>query len=382
MNLIFYVHLTMFVPFVAIVGARVLFVLYALDLGASPFAVGLLATATQIFPLLLSYPAGVLQDRFGARWLLAAAACSGGIGISLPYFFPGMPALYIACALCGVWSAFVIVLTQALVGMLSPPSELARHFSHYTLMAWSTQLFGPLIAGYSIDAFGYAHSCLVLIPIALLTVLMMAVWGKRLPGGARRAGQAPSLRGVLADRGVLRVLAASGAVQLAMELFPFFIPLFGHALELPASTIGWLLGSASIAAMVLCLVLPRLAARHSEERLLGFCFAGSAFAFAMLPLAPGAPWLALVCVVFGLTMGGGQALSTMLMYKRATPGQPGAAMGLRMMTNSATRVAGPPLLGYLAAVLGLASAPWATAALMVCSAWVLRPAQRAGKAQG
>ena len=78
-------------------------------------------------------------------------------------------------------------------------------------------------------------------------------------------------------------------------------------------------------------------------------------------------------------MGGGQALSTMLMYKRATPGQPGAAMGLRMMTNSATRVAGPPLLGYLAAVLGLASAPWATAAILAGSAWLLRSAQPASK---
>ncbi len=365
----------MFVPFVAMTGARVLFVLYALNLGASPFAVGLLATATQIFPLLLSYPAGVLQDRFGARWLLAAAACSGAFGISLPYFFPSMPVIYVACAFCGVWSAFVIVQTQALVGMLSPPGELARNFSHYTLWAWSTQLFGPLIAGYSIDAFGHASTCLVLLPIALLTVLMLAVWGGRLPGGARCAGQAPSLRGALADRQVLRVLAASGAVQLSMELFPFFVPLFGHALALPASTIGWLLGSSSIAAVLVCLLLPRLTARYSEERLLGLCFLGSAFAFSMLPLAPAAAWLAVVCVLFGLGMGGGQALSTMLMYKRATPGQPGAAMGLRMMTNSATRVTGPPLMGFIASLIGFAGAPWTTAAILVGSAWLLRPPQ-------
>lgn len=372
MNLVFFVHLAMFVPFVAITGARVLFVLYALDLGASPFAVGLLATATQIFPLLLSYPAGVLQDRFGARWLLAAAACSGGIGISLPYFFPSLPVIYIACGFCGIWSAFVIVLTQALVGMLSGPTTLARNFSHYTLVAWSTQFFGPLVAGYSIDSVGYASTCLVLIPIALLAVFTMTVWGGHLPGGVRRTGQRPSLRGVLADREVLRVLAASGTVQLAMELFPFFVPLFGHALALQASTIGWLLGSSSMAAVLVCLMLPRLAARYSEERLLGVCFVGSAFAFSMLPLAPAAAWLAVVCILFGLGMGGGQALSTMLMYKRSTPGQPGAAMGLRMMTNSATRVAGPPLLGFIASVFGLAIAPWTTAAIMLGSAWLLR----------
>ena len=189
-NLLVFVHLAMAIPFVAIVGARVLFVLYALELGASPFAVGLLATAMQLFPLLLSYAAGVLQDRFGARWLLAAAACCGGLGITLPYFFPGMPALYAACALCGIWSTFVIVLTQTLVGVLSRPGELARNFSHYTVYAWSTQLFGPLLAGYSIDAIGHARTCLVLAPIALVSVAMLVLWGRRLPRGARRVGQA------------------------------------------------------------------------------------------------------------------------------------------------------------------------------------------------
>lgn len=379
MNLIVFVYLAMFVPFVAIVGARVLFSLYALELGASAFEVGLLATAMQIVPLLLSYAAGLLQDRFGSRWLLALGALAGGLGALLPYFFHSMPALYAASTLFGVWALLILVLTQALVGMLSPPAELARNFSHYTTLAWGTQLFGPLIAGYAIDLVGHARACLALLPFALLAVTMLVIWGGRLPGGALRTGPPLNLRSVFGNREILRVLAISSAVQLAMELFPFFLPLFGHALGLPASTIGWLMVAAALAGIVLCLLLPRLAARHDEERLLGWSFALSALAFALMPVFHDPTLLAVVCVLFGIGMGAGQPLSAMLMFKRSPTGQPGAGMGLRMMTNSATRVAGPPVLGLLAAGFGLASAPLATAAVLAASAWLLARGGDAGK---
>lgn len=224
MRILVFVYFSMFVPFVALVGARVLFSLYALDIGASAFQVGMLNASTHLCSLLLSVTAGVLQDRFGARWLLAVAAAAGGVGIALPYFHHSLTALYVASALCGVWSVFNIVLTQTLVGMLSKPAELARNFSHYTIIAWATQIFGALTAGYSIDAIGHAGACLVLAPLALLAIVMLAFWGGGLPGGSRRTGPPLDPRALFTNREVLRVLIASAGVQLAMELFPFFLP--------------------------------------------------------------------------------------------------------------------------------------------------------------
>ncbi len=371
MNAIVFVHLVMFVPFVAIVGVRVLFSLYALDLGAGAFEVGLLATAMQFIPMLLSYAAGLLQDRFGSRWLLMFGALAGGVGTLLPYFFPSLPALYAGAVLYGIWSVLVLVLTQALVGMLSRPDTLARNFSHYTILAWGTQICGPLLAGYAIDSVGHANACLAILPAAVLSVVMLAVWGALLPQGARRSGPTFKVREVFGNRVILRVLAVSGAVQLAMELFPFFLPLFGHALALSATTIGWLMATAAAAAMVLCVALPRLVERHGEERLLVWSFALSSFAFALMPAFSTPVLLGVVCAVFGIGMGAGQPLSTMLMFKRSPPGQAGAAMGLRVMSNSAIRVVGPPMLGLCAATFGLASAPLVTAGVLAGAAWLL-----------
>src|ERR1017187_3826393 len=65
--------------FGSISSARVAFSLYALDLGASASAVGILVAALYVFPLLISWPVGRYSDRVGSRWLLLlGAACGGG----------------------------------------------------------------------------------------------------------------------------------------------------------------------------------------------------------------------------------------------------------------------------------------------------------------
>ncbi len=47
--------------------ARMLLSLYALDLGASPLAVGLLAVTFSVFPMFLAVIAGKITDRVGSR---------------------------------------------------------------------------------------------------------------------------------------------------------------------------------------------------------------------------------------------------------------------------------------------------------------------------
>lgn len=376
MTPIVFVYCMLFVPFVALIAARVLFSLFALDLGASAFEVGLLAAATQAFPLLLSYGSGVLQDRFGSRWLLALGALVGGAGVALPYFLPGMAALYVASLLCGIWSVIVIVLTQSLVGMLSPAKDLARNFSHYTVLAWGSTLVGPLLAGYSIDLIGHRLASAAIAPFALLTLAMLWRWGGLLPAGERRSGPVFNLRAAFADRGVRSVLVVSGAVQIAMEMFPFFVPVYGHSLALSASLIGTLMASASLSAIAVCFLLPLLAARFGEEPLLAWSLVLGALSFALLPLVQSPLLIGAVCILYGVGLAGGQPLSTMLMFKRAPQGRPGEGMGLRMMTNSALRVAAPPAFGAIAAVFGVLSGALLTAAVIGAVGW--RLARRAG----
>src|SRR5450755_2758299 len=95
-------------------GGRVLFALYALSLDATPFAVGMLASLFALFPGVMSWPVGMLADRFGSRWLLIIGTGGTGVAMLVPYFFPGMPALFVAAGIMGFAFALYNVSLQNL----------------------------------------------------------------------------------------------------------------------------------------------------------------------------------------------------------------------------------------------------------------------------
>ena len=102
-------YLTLALAFFNMTGvraSRVLAVLYAIKLGAQPFTIGALAATFAIFPLLLSWPAGRIVDRYGPRTPLLLGALGSGVGMLLPCFWPSLTAVFIAAALSGIATTF------------------------------------------------------------------------------------------------------------------------------------------------------------------------------------------------------------------------------------------------------------------------------------
>ena len=59
--------------------------------------------------MLLSWQVGKLSDRFGSRWPLMFGAAGGACGMLVPYYMPGLPALYVAAVMNGLSFAFFAV---------------------------------------------------------------------------------------------------------------------------------------------------------------------------------------------------------------------------------------------------------------------------------
>lgn len=366
-----------FFNFVGANAARVLLTLFALELGAPAHAVGLIGGLLYLFPLLLSWPIGMLVDRRGSRGLLVFAAICGAVSLVLPYFFQELLALYAAAALNGLALAFYHVTLQNLIGTLSKPEDRPRNFSNFSLAGSLTNFFGPLIAGVSIDHAGHAVACLVIASPSLIALVMLLIWGGMFPRGNLPALSGPSPLSALKDPKIGRMLLISGTVQLGQDLFQFYLPIYAHAAGLSASAIGAVLATLAVASFVVRLFLARLVKRHAAEKLLAWVFFTGAIGFALVPFTGNAILLALIAFFFGLGMGIGIPLTVILMYSHSAEGRSGQTLGLRLTTNNLVRVTGPIVFGVVGSALGLPPVFWINAALMAAGAWLSRP--RAGK---
>lgn len=359
-----------------VTAARVLLSLYALDLGAQPAEIGVLAALYFAFPLLLAWPVGVWADRIGSRGLLLFGMTVGTLAMTLPYFVPKLQALYAAGVLVGLSFVFCSVLVHNLVGLLSKPEERARNFSNSSLIGSASNILGPLVAGFGIDHAGHAIASLCAAALFLAGLALVAIWGGTLPrggGGRHVAVPQSSLRERLSDRAVMGIILTTTLLQIGQDLYMFYMPIYGHSIRLSASAIGSILAAAAAAACTIRVFLPALVMRLGEQRLLALSFFVAAATFLLIPQFHN-PWmLGLISVCFGLGFGCGQPITMMLLFSRAPAGRSGETVGLRHAVNNFGRVISPPIFGAIASVAGLLTVFVISALLMAAGGWVSKP---------
>jgi MFS family permease len=372
---IYFVYALSLLNGTSLFATRVVLSLYALSLGAEPFTIGLLAATFSIFPMLLAVTAGKLIDRFGPRWPMTLGAIGSGLGMLVPYFFPALPAVFIASAMSGLSMVFFNLATQNLVGVLSSPDNRAQNFSNYSLTVAASNFLGPLIGGFSADHAGYVTACLHLALLTVAPVAILAFCGGRLPGGTVSSGQKEGggVRKMLADPVVRRTLITGSLINAGINMYQFYLPVYAHSIGLSASTIGMILAVNSAAAFVVRFVLPGLLAKYKEEQLLTYAFLLGAAGLALLPVIEFPLLLALVSFIFGLGMGCGQPIVTILMFSSSKDGRSGEALGLKVTTNHLTKLVGPVVFGAIASAFGLSPMFWINAAMMAAGGMISRP---------
>ena len=351
---------------------RVLFSLYALNLGADPFAVGILSGSSSALPLLLSWQVGRLSDRFGSRLLLMIGAAGGALGMLLPYALPGLPALYLAAVTNGLLFACCSVSLQNLVGLLSSPADRAKNFSNFSLMASAANFLGPLIAGFSIDLSGYGIASLYIMALALAAIAILAIWGNLLPGGSGEASPSGSVRDLLADSGLWRVMATSSLVVTGVVLFQFYMPIYGHNIGLSASVIGVVLAIFPGAAFIVRVFLPQMIRLFGENKLLAYAFFIGAAGMMLVPFFQSALTLGLISFAFGIGMGCGQPITIMMTFSGSEKGRSGEALGLRITANHLARMVMPVLFGTIGAAFGVFPVFWINAMMLASGGFLAR----------
>jgi predicted MFS family arabinose efflux permease len=347
--------------------SKVLVSLYAIELGASQFTIGVMIAMYSLLPALLALQVGKLADRLGSRTPMLIGSAGVTLGLLLPWAFQSMTALYASAALIGVSHMMFNVSAQNVVGAAGGVEDRTRNFSNYALIMAVGSFLGPLAGGISIDYFGHARSYLYVAAFPLVPVVALALSGR--VGRGRRVKseeeQAVLSTGILSNPVLRRTLIASAMAVTAQDLFQFYMPIYGHSVGLSASAIGVVLGMFGIAAFIVRIWLPRLVKRWGPETVFNTSLFVAAASFVMFPFFDSAITLGAVALVLGLGMGCAQPVTLMLVYGRAPEGRSGEALGMRVTINQFTHIAVPILFGTLGSVFGIAPVFWINSLILV-----------------
>jgi predicted MFS family arabinose efflux permease len=228
----------------------------------------------------------------------------------------------------------------------------------------SAGFIGPLLAGFTIDHAGPDAACLSLALFLTIPSAMLMIWGSMLPGGIRTEKPAESVRVLLSESGLWRVLATSSLVVFGIDLFQIFMPIYGHGVGLSASAIGIILAVYCSAAFITRLFLPTLIKSLTVERTLAYAFLMGAAGFLLVPFFKSITILSLVAFFFGLGMGCCGPITLMMTFSTSTQGRSGEAMGIRYTVNNLTRMLGQFLFGSIGSAFGVFPVFWINAFML------------------
>jgi EmrB/QacA subfamily drug resistance transporter len=282
----------------------------ARDLGGladtSWIAVGYLLAATIVAPLY-----GRMGDRYGRRHVLLAALAVFVAGSLACGLARTMGMLIGARVLQGLGGGGLMVLSQALIGELVPPSERPRYQGYFAAVFTVSSVGGPVVGGFVVNHGDWRWLFLVNLPLGLLAAWRVSLLPRPQPSAAREKPYDPA--------GVLLFAACASSALL-------WLSLAGHRFPVVSAT------SAALAAcaVVTGAILARQQRRHP-------------FPFLPLDVArlPGVGWVCLSVIAFSGTM---FALVFLLpIYLQVGQHADAATAGLQLLPLTLGMVAGSTL---------------------------------------
>jgi len=359
----------------ALSGGRVAAALSALEMGQSPFMVGVLLAMFAVLPMLLSIASGRLVDRIGVERPLVVGNVMVAAGTLLCFIWPAPATLMMTACLVGVGYMLHQVAAQRQLGA-APTAIRARNFSWWSLSQSVSGLVGPLAAGLSIDYLGYRYAFgpLVLGPLIALAC-SYGLRGLLLPPAARTSGGPavrPRTRDLLAVPALRRVLGANVLITGAWDTHQFLLPLYGKAMGLSATTIGIVLATFAAATFIIRLALPYIQRRILPWTLVRAALAGAGASFFLYPFFHSVEPLMAVAFLLGLALGSTQPTVLALLHQHAPDNRVAEAFGIRIALINASQVSLPMACGFLATLTGLAPLFWACSLTLGGGVWFNR----------
>ena len=363
----------------AMAGLRLAAPLQLLREGHSAWAVGVLLALFAAAPVLSALHAGRLADRWGYHRpvYLSVAISAFGCLLALGSTFFGDPwhlALLCGAAMATGAGANTGMLTiQRTAGLTARDNtERMRIFSWLGVAPAFSNVIGPVLTGFMIDAFGFraAFALLLLMPLATL------VSARQVPH-IEPAGAAPVVQGrtawdLLRAPGLKRLLTVNWLLSMCWDVHTFAVPVLGHERGFSASTIGVILGTFTMSVTAVRMIIPWIAHRLSETAVVRLAMAGSGIIFGLYPLAPNAWAMGACAVLLGIALGSVQPMVMAMLHHLTPDNRHGEALAFRSMAINISSTLMPLIFGATGAVVGAAVLFWVVGGAVGAGSWLAR----------
>ncbi len=355
---------------------RVTCSLDALHHQASALEVGVMMALFALIPMLCAMRCGRWIDAAGPKKPLLLGISFSITASLIPTFLNtaevGLWPLYLACMVNGVGLMIVSMTNQQLVGHLSDAKKRTTNFAMLAMGFSTANLLAPIASGYLIDGFDYQTTYAFALSMAatgfvfcLVFILRQvpAVWTS-----VKRPAGTSSFELFSIPR-VRNVLIICSFMSMAWDLQGFMIPVYGKAIGLSATEIGWILGTFAMATFTVRLFMPFISRRLSEWETITTAFGLGALAYFLFPIFDNFYALCAVAFVLGLALGASQPNVMTLLHTETPQGRVGEANGLRMMIINACHTTLPIAFGAAGSVIGAGAVFFAVASLMTGVTW-------------
>ena len=366
-------------------GMRMATPLLALQQGYSAMAVGVLLALFSLTQVFMAIPAGRFTDRHGLKKPVRFSVMVACVGAGLAIVWPIFPVLCFGALMTGGATGITVIALQRHVGrMASDANQLKEKFSWLAIGPAISNFMGPFFAGLLIDHAGAmpADASGFKAAFIMLSIMPLVAWFwirkvKEQPMAAALPEHANNrVWDLLREPLMRRLLLVNWLLSSCWDVHTFVVPVLGHERGLSASVVGTILGSFAVASAMIRVVLPWIARRLQEYRLLTGAMVCASLIFAVYPFFDSALAMGVCSVCLGVVLGVVQPMIMSTLHQITPDHRQGEALGLRIMTVNASSVIMPLIFGAAGAVAGVSVVFWVVGTCVASGtpqAWRLRP---------
>ncbi|WP_346207129.1 MFS transporter [Caldifermentibacillus hisashii] len=352
---------------------RAILSLFAIEMGASTFDIGMLTAVYAFFPLIFAIHAGRITDKVGDRLPVILGLLGVTVGMAFPVFLPSLLSLYISQLIVGVSAVFITVALQNLLGNVSDEHNRDRNYSYFGMSVAFGSMIGPIVAGYMGESFSFSSvflSSIFLMIFPIFISLFIPVIKRQDKEKIYRFQSSVRLLKIPVLR---NALISSALVLYSKDIFVAYFPIFAKEYDIPTSSIGWIIAIQGFAIILVRFFLNALTEKLGRDRVLIISVFIAGISFLFIPFTENIFILGALSALIGLGLGCGQPLSMTTTFNASPKSRTGEVLGLRLASNRLSQLIAPAFFGLVGSWLGIFSVFFISGTFLIGGLFAIKP---------